>query len=224
MFQSPPPSQPKGQDCDGQAWDRVYASKGAAGVSWFQASPGLSLEWIQALCPDRSTTIIDVGSGASTLVDCLLNQGYRHITLLDCSALALSLTCSRLQADRQLSPFLEEVNWCQGDLLQHDFPSQAFDLWHDRAVFHFLTTEWQRQRYRSQLQRALRPGGILMVSTFSEDGPSQCSGRSVRRYGLDDLVQAVGPGFSLVQQQRESHRPPAGDRQSFLSACFRWLP
>ena len=160
--------------------DRVHATRGESGVSWFQSSPGCSLAWIEALCPDRSSALIEVGSGASTLVDSLLKQGYRHITLLDCSPLALSLACARLLADQQRSPLLERVHWRQGDLLTHRLPAQAFDLWHDRAVFHFLVHERERQCYRQQLQHELRPGGTLIVRTFAADGPTRCSGRPVK--------------------------------------------
>lgn len=205
-------------------WDAIYAAKGACGVSWYQASPSPSVQWIEALAPEPTSQLIDVGAGASTLVDALLKRGYRAITLLDQSAIALAMTRERLQADPVLAQWVTGIDWLQGDLLDAVLPHHGYDLWHDRAVFHFFTSESERQRYRQLLRQALRPGGHLILATFAADGPSHCSGQPVRRYSLEDLVLALGPGFDLVDHRQDRHLTPAGHGQPFLHACFRWQP
>lgn len=205
-------------------WDAIYAAKGAFGVSWYQASPSLSLQWIEAFAPGPSSQLIDVGAGASTLVDGLLRRGYRDITLLDQSQIALALTCTRLQADPVLAQWFTCIQWLQGDLFEVVLPHHGFDLWHDRAVFHFFASESKRRRYRQMLSHSLRPGGHLIVATFAADGPSHCSGQPVMRYSLDELVQAFGPGFDLVDHRQDRHLTPSGQSQPFLHACFRWHP
>lgn len=205
-------------------WDQVYSLNGDSGVSWYQPFPRWSLEQIRLLLPDRSSSLVDVGAGASTLVDALLREGYQNITLLDCSAVALSLTRTRLLANSDLAHHCQRVCWLQTDLLTHEFAHQSLDGWHDRAVFHFLTTEVDRHRYRQRLGQALRPGGFLFLSTFAEDGPVRCSGRPVVRYSIEKLDQAVGPGLTLVHHEHQRHRTPVGRDQTFLAACFRASP
>jgi hypothetical protein len=205
-------------------WDQVYALNGEAGVSWYQPFPRWSLEQIRLLLPDRSSALVDVGAGASTLVDGLLLEGYQNITLLDCSAVALSLTRARMLANSDLAHHCQRVCWLQTDLHTHEFSHQSVYGWHDRAVFHFLTTEADRHRYRQRLDQALRPGGFLFLSTFAVDGPVRCSGRPVVRYSNETLVQAVGPGLRLVHHEHQRHRTPAGCDQTFLAACFRASP
>jgi hypothetical protein len=205
-------------------WDQVYKLNGDTGVSWYQPFPRWSLEQIRLLLPDRSSALIDVGAGASTLVDGLLAEGYRDITLLDCSAVALSLTRARLLANSDLAQHSQRVCWLQIDLLTHDFSHQSIDGWHDRAVFHFLTTEADRHRYRQLLDHALRPGGFLFLSTFAADGPVRCSGHPVVRYSIETLGQAVGTGLKLVHHEYQRHLTPAGREQTFLAACFRASP
>jgi SAM-dependent methyltransferase len=199
----------------------VYALNGEAGVSWYQPFPRWSLEQIRLLLPDRSSALVDIGAGDSTLVDGLLLEGYQNITLLDCSAVALSLTRARLLANSNLAHHWPRVCWLQTDLLNHEFPYQSVDGWHDRAVFHFLTTETDRHRYRQRLDQALRPGGFLFLSTFAEEGPVRCSGHPVVRYSIETLEQAVGPSLKLVHHEHQRHRTPVGRDQIFLAACFR---
>jgi SAM-dependent methyltransferase len=202
-------------------WDRVYTLRGETGVSWYQSSSRWAVDAIKAFCPDPASVLIDVGAGASNLVDGLLLEGYRDITLLDCSMVGLSLTRARLLACAELATLSASVRWVHADLLSHALSPCSFDAWHDRAVFHFLTRETDRARYRQLLGDALRPGGFLCLSTFSEDGPPRCSGRPVMRYSIDSLVQALGPDLELVCYEYQRHRTPAGQDQSFLSACFR---
>lgn len=205
-------------------WDQVYALNGEAGVSWYQRVSHWSLEQIRLLLPDRSSALVDVGAGASTLVDGLLLEGYQNITLLDCSAVALSLTRARLVANSDLAHHYQRVDWLQADLLTHEFSHQSVDGWHDRAVFHFLTKEADRHRYCQRLNHALRPGGFLFLSTFAVDGPVRCSGHPVVRYSIETLGQAVGLGLKLVHHEHQRHRTPAGRFQIFLAACFRAPP
>lgn len=204
-----------------RAWDQVYTLRGETGVSWYQPSSRWAVDSIKSLCPDPDSALIDVGAGASNLVDGLLLEGYRDITLLDCSMVALSLTRARLLAGAELAPLSASVRWVHADLLSYAMSPSSYDAWHDRAVFHFLTREGDRAQYRQLLGDALRPGGILCLSTFSEDGPLRCSGRPVIRYSIDSLVQALGPTLKLVHHECQSHQTPGGQDQSFLSACFR---
>lgn len=203
-------------------WDFIYAEKGEAGVSWYQADPRHSLQWIEALAPDRTSALIDVGAGASTLVDGLLKRGYGAITLLDQSEIALALTRARLQTDPVLARLSSGIDWLHADLLDAVLPHQAFDLWHDRALFHFFTSESQRRRYLQVVRYALRSGGSLIIAVFAEDGPTHCSGQLVRRYSLGELSLVLGSEFNLVDHRLDSHLTPSGHRQSFLHACFRY--
>ena len=205
-------------------WDSLYASQGDTGVSWYQPSTIHSLEWIDTLLPDRTTSVIDVGAGASTFVDELLRRGRQKITLLDQSEVALRLTQERLLANADYAAKLSGINWIHGDLLMSILPRHRFDLWHDRAVFHFFRSKTQRDQYLHRLSHALRPGGYFIVSTFAADGPSHCSGLAVMRYSLDELVSALGADFRLVVQQADRHLTPSGKYQSFLHACFRYQP
>lgn len=205
-------------------WDQVYELNGEGGVSWYQQVPLWSLEQIRLMLPDRSSALIDVGAGASTLVDGLLLEGYRNITLLDCSKVALSLTRARLLANSGLARHCESIHWLPTDLLSHEFSPRPVDGWHDRAVFHFLTSETERLRYRQRLHQALRPGGFVFLSTFAQDGPARCSGLPVIRYSIEKLKQALGAGLTLVHHEHQRHRTPNGRDQSFLLACFRAWP
>lgn len=196
-------------------WERVYTTKPATGVSWFQAHAEQSLRLIQDTGVPRSAAIIDVGGGASTLVDDLLASGYRALSVLDISAAALKA------AQVRLGPAAEQVRWLVGDITTIDLPAQAFDVWHDRAVFHFLTTPEQRAAYVRQVLRAVKPGGHVIVSTFAEDGPLQCSGLPVMRYSADGLHAEFGAPFELVRHEKEEHRTPAGSIQQFVYCYCR---
>jgi SAM-dependent methyltransferase len=197
-------------------WEHVYRTRNPREVSWFQPTPALSLELIERLAPSRGSAIIDVGAGASTLADNLLAAGYRHVTALDISAAALELLRQRLGNNAAL------IDWREADILTDDIGSTAYDLWHDRAVFHFLTGAPDRARYVERVRRALRPSGHVVVATFADDGPTRCSGLDAMRYTASALGDVLGDGFQLVEERRESHRTPAGVQQSFIYAAFRF--
>lgn len=199
-------------------WENVYRQKRADEVSWFQREPTLSLALIRKAAPDLGARIIDVGGGASSLVDALINCGYEHVTVLDVADAALA------QARARLGPAAAQVSWRVADVLTADLPAQAFDVWHDRAVFHFLTEPSTRAAYLAQVQHALQPNGHLVIATFAEDGPTACSGLPVARYSVQDLAQTVGSGFALADSAREQHVTPSGGRQSFVYGLFRRHP
>ena len=199
-------------------WEQVYRTKGPDQVSWFQPEAKLSLELIQLVAPARDTTIIDVGAGASMLVDGLLTAGYSRITVLDLSSAALA------QAQQRLASRTGAVIWQEADVLTADLDAGAFDVWHDRAVFHFLTDATDRARYVAQVRQAVRPGGYVLVATFAEDGPLRCSGLSVARYSPDSLHGEFGSDFRLVESRREQHRTPAGAPQAFTYCLCCYEP
>lgn len=190
-------------------WTSVYTTKPVTTVSWYQAEAGLSFELITRHWPDRHAAIIDVGAGASVLADALLAAGYADLTLLDIAEPALAQTRTRL------GPKGEAVTWLAADLLTADLPPARYDVWHDRAVFHFLTTPADRARYMSQLSRAVVPGGVVILATFAEDGPERCSGLPVARYSGEALIAALGDGFTPLAMQRDVHTTPGGGSQSF---------
>lgn len=196
-------------------WEQVYRTKGPDQVSWFQAEARLSRELIAGAAPNRSAAIIDIGAGASTLVDGLLGVGYRDITVVDISEAALEIAKARL------GHAADAVTWRAADVLTADFPAQAFDVWHDRAVFHFLTAATDRARYVAQVRHAVRPGGIVLVATFAEDGPLRCSGLEVARYAPDALHAQFGDDFTLIGSHRELHTTPSGATQAFTYCVCR---
>ena len=196
-------------------WESVYQSKRADEVSWFQREPALSRELIHRLAPDRSSRIIDVGGGASTLADVLLADGYRALTVLDIADGALA------QARARLGERAGRVEWMAGDVRTVDLPVGAFDVWHDRAVFHFLMDPRDRAAYAAQLRRAVRPGGHAIVATFAEDGPATCSGLPVVRYSAEALHREFGEDLAPVESVRERHTTPSGHSQSFVYCVFR---
>jgi ubiquinone/menaquinone biosynthesis C-methylase UbiE len=198
-------------------WDEVYDAKGSGGVSWYQQKADLSLRLIQSVSAPGAT-IIDVGGGASTLVDSLLEAGHSHLTILDWSATALDLTRKRLGLEAV------RVNWLEADVLTARLPANAYDIWHDRAVFHFLTTAHDRDRYVAQVRRAVKPGGHVLVATFAEDGPETCSGLPVARYSADELHAEFGHDFRLMRSERQHHLTPWGASQAFTYCLCRYCP
>jgi trans-aconitate methyltransferase len=194
-------------------WDDIFANKVPAEMSWHQDVPTISLallaEWAHS-----SGSIIDVGAGSSPLADHLLCAGWRDITLLDVSPEALALTRARL------SRSIENLTFVSADIL-HWTPSRQYDVWHDRAIFHFLVDAADREHYLTAALRAVRPGGILVIATFAPDGPDQCSGLPVRRYDVEDLVKTFGPGFALEDSRREEHVTPFGTVQAFTWIVLR---
>lgn len=196
-------------------WERVYTTKSENSVSWFQAHARQSVQLIAQTGVAKDASIIDVGGGASTLVDDLLAEGYRHVTVLDLSEAALEASRSRLGA-RALG-----VTWLAGDITKVELPERAYDVWHDRAVFHFLTTREEREAYVQAVLRAVKPGGHVIVATFAEDGPEKCSGLPVMRYSADGLHAEFGAPFALLQQEREEHHTPLGTVQKFIYCLCR---
>lgn len=196
-------------------WEAVYRTKGPDQVSWFQAEARLSRQLIQRLSPDRSGAIIDIGGGASTLVDGLLDAGYGALTVLDLSPTALQRARERIGARAA------RVAWQVADVLDAALPHQGFDVWHDRAVFHFLTADAERRRYVEQVRHAVRPGGLVIVATFADDGPTRCSGLEVARYSPAQLHAEFGAPFTLVESHRELHVTPGGATQAFTYCACR---
>jgi SAM-dependent methyltransferase len=202
-------------DARRQHWDRVYATKPADTVSWFQEEPAQSLALIGATGLGKDACIVDVGGGASLLVDRLVEQGYSSVSVLDIAETGLSIARARL-GDRQ-----SNASWLVKDVTRWSPPLEAFDLWHDRAVFHFLVEETDRAGYRRALDRGLKPGGFLILALFALTGPDMCSGLPVRRYSPEMLLAELGPGYELVDVRQQTHRTPAGDAQEFVWCLFR---
>lgn len=196
-------------------WEHVYETKSVDAVSWFQPHAEQSLRLIRQTGLAPTASIIDVGGGASTLVDDLLVDGFRHVTVLDVSGAALAAARARL-GERAAS-----VTWLEADITQVALPRNAYDLWHDRAVFHFLTSDRDRQAYVAAVQRAVKPGGYVIVATFAEDGPLQCSGLPVVRYSPSALHAEFGATFSLERHEREEHHTPSGSVQKFIYCYCR---
>ncbi len=199
-------------------WQNVYQTKDPDQVSWFQAEARLSRELIERAAPDRSARIIDLGAGASTLVDELLSAGYRALCVVDIAEAALAVSKGRL------GQAAEFVDWRVDDILIATFPAAAFDVWHDRAVFHFLTNAEDRVRYIAQVKHAVSPGGHVLIATFAEDGPIRCSGLEVARYSPSALHAEFGAEFEMRESHREAHTTPGGATQAFTYCLFRHVP
>jgi SAM-dependent methyltransferase len=195
-------------------WEQVYSSKSEKEVSWFQETPAPSLELIELVGATRGSGIIDIGGGASRLVDSLVWQGYQDVTVLDVSAAALASARSRIgdKADR--------VKWITADITTWE-PPRAYDVWHDRAAFHFLTEGGDQAAYVARLRRALQVGGHAIIATFALDGPERCSGLPVTRYDANRLSAALGPGLELIDTRRHEHTTPWGAAQKFQFSTFR---
>jgi ubiquinone/menaquinone biosynthesis C-methylase UbiE len=191
-------------------WEQVYQSKPVDSVSWYQPHALRSLELIRRVAPDLDASILDVGGGASTLVDDLLDAGMTRVGVLDISAAALQVARQRLGARAG------RVQWIEGDITSVELAPASVDVWHDRAVFHFLTEPEDRAAYVRQVRRAVRPGGNVIVAAFSPDGPPRCSGLPVVRYAAGALHAQFGDAFELVRHEVEDHRTPAGAVQHFV--------
>jgi SAM-dependent methyltransferase len=195
-------------------WEDVYSTREINGVSWFEASATTSLRLIAAAAVGADASIIDVGGGASPLAGELLAAGYRDLTVLDISEAALQRSAAQL-GDRASA-----VEWIAADVC-HFEPGRRFDLWHDRAVFHFMVSEADRAAYASSLRRGLKPGGEAILATFGPNGPTRCSGLPIHRYSLDELASELGPGFEPLASKLQIHTTPSGREQQFLWARFR---
>lgn len=195
-------------------WETIYATRDPEEVSWFQNHAQLSLQIIRGSDVPHNARIIDVGGGASTLVDGLLDSGYEAISVLDLSGSALS------EARERLGPRASTVQWLEADVLEADLPVAAYDVWHDRAVFHFLTYQSDRHRYVNQVLASVKPGGLVVIATFAEDGPEECSGLPVMRFSPAQLHAELGESFILLESEPELHITPAGQEQSFIYCSF----
>lgn len=196
-------------------WEDVYSSRAADAVSWYQARADQSLRMIRDTGVSASAAIIDVGGGASTLVRDLRDEGYKNLSVLDISAAALAIS------REALGIWGSSVHWIEGDITNISLPAAGFDVWHDRAVFHFLTEPDDRARYASRLEGAVKPGGHIIIATFAEDGPARCSGLPVVRYTPEELRAELGSAFSLAGYQKEAHHTPSGSVQQFIYCYFR---
>jgi SAM-dependent methyltransferase len=196
-------------------WEHVYRTKAPTEVSWYQPEARLSLDLIRRVAPDRAAPIIDVGGGASTLVDGLVEAGYKEVTVLDLAPTALA------KAQERMGERARCAMWVTADILKVSLPAARYAVWHDRAVFHFLTDAHDRARYVDQARRAVQPGGHVIVASFSLDGPSRCSGLEVVRYSPETMHAAFGEGFRLLESMREDHHTPTGSLQAFIYCLYR---
>ena len=195
-------------------WEKVYTKKSPSEVSWYQTHPGISLELIASRGIDHSAKIIDVGAGASVLVDKLLEAGYTDISVLDISSKAIDHAKERMESRA------EQTVWIITDITEFE-PSRQYDLWHDRAVFHFLTEKIDRQKYVEVLKKALKPQGHLILSAFSLEGPPKCSGLNVERYDVEKMKQELGDEFEFIKSVNESHVTPWQAKQEFIYGYFK---
>lgn len=194
-------------------WEQVYRSKAPDQVSWYAPHLETSLKLIERAAVDKRSAVIDVGGGEATLVDDLLADGYERVSVLDLSQTAIDVARQRLGGKA------DQVGWYCADVITATLPQQYFDVWHDRAVFHFLTDETERARYVQQVMRSVKRGGNVIISTFGPEGPQKCSGLDVMRYSADTLHNEFGRDFLLIESSTETHLTPWGATQQFLY-CF----
>jgi ubiquinone/menaquinone biosynthesis C-methylase UbiE len=196
-------------------WENVYSAKPPERVAWYSPHLHTSLAMIANTALGVSARVIDIGGGASTLVDDLLVQGYQQIAVLDLSSAALSAARSRLGA------YASKVKWIEGDVKTLELPPDYYDVWHDRAVFHFLTEARDREKYMENMQRTLKNDGDVIIATFSPEAPPKCSGLEVQRYTPELLQTELGEGFELLQHKSELHITPGGVEQMYVYCHFR---
>ncbi len=196
-------------------WEHLYGSTKSESHSWHQPHLRQSLALIAEAQLAKDARLVDIGGGDSTLVDDLLEEGYVNVTVVDISRSAMD------QAKNRLGALASRVHWVQGDVTKAEFPPDGFDLWHDRALFHFLTANESRAAYLALLRSSLRSGGYAVMATFSEKGPEECSGISTTRYSEKALAEQLGASFHLVDSREEVHRKPQGGEQQFIYCLFR---
>jgi 2-polyprenyl-3-methyl-5-hydroxy-6-metoxy-1,4-benzoquinol methylase len=199
-------------------WEDIYRTKAASDVSWYQPEARVSLDLVRRVAPELDAPIIDVGGGASTLVDGLLDEGYQQVTVLDLAGSALAV------ARQRLGERAAQVTWLDSDVLTAQLPVASYAVWHDRAVFHFLTDPTDRARYVAQVMNAVQPGGHVIVASFAPEGPLRCSGLEVVRYSPDTMHAQFGKGFRLLDSVREDHHTPSGVTQAFVYCLCRVGP
>lgn len=195
-------------------WEEVYTTKAETAVSWYQPHSARSLELITSAAPDHSAAIVDIGGGASRLVDDLIARGYTDLTVLDVAEAALAKSRVRLGSDAG------KVDWIVADITTWR-PPRVYDVWHDRAVFHFLTEPGQQAAYLAALQAGTAGGSTVVIATFALDGPEKCSGLPVQRYSPTTLSARLGPAFRLTGEAEETHETPWGSEQRFNYATFQ---
>jgi SAM-dependent methyltransferase len=196
-------------------WQSLYQTRSSSEVGWYQPHLRVSLELISQPGILPTANILDVGAGDSTLVDDLLAYGYSHISLLDISSTALE------RAKARLGYASDKITWIEADILQVRLPSNTYDLWHDRALFHFLTNDSDRCRYVELAHNALKPDGYLIIATFAPDGPVRCSGLDTLRFSPDSLCHEFGADFTLIHSLSEIHHTPSGSEQQFSYCLFK---
>ena len=203
------------ESIDRQAhWDNVYLTRAVTDVSWFEETPNVSLDLIAATGVTTDAAVIDIGGGASRLIDALLDRRFQDVTVLDLSAQALAATKARLGSRAS------KVHWLIADVTKWH-PPQAYDVWHDRAVFHFLTSAEDRAIYAERVSKAVRPNGHVIIGTFAPDGPERCSGLPVMRHDSTSLGDMLGGAFKLIECRRQDHRTPTGAIQHFQFSRFQ---
>lgn len=198
-------------------WEHLYSTKGQEKVGWYKPHLRMSLELIYQTGVNKEAKIIDIGGGASTLVDDLLDYGFNHITVLDLSSTALTLT--RLRLGEQA----KDVEWIEGDITRVSLPESYYDVWHDRAVFHFLISPMDRKKYVEIMRRSLKPRAHIIIATFSPEAPPQCSGLNVSRYSHEQLHAELGEELELKEYREELHITPGGVKQQYIY-CYFQLP
>lgn len=195
-------------------WENVYQKKNVDEVSWYQAHPECSLRLIQSVKLKPTANIIDVGGGASKLVDYLLDEGYQNLFVLDISGQALK------KAKERLGDRYRKVQWIESDVTEY-YATKSYDLWHDRAVFHFLTNPEDRAKYLETMGRSLTASAYVVIATFALNGPEKCSGLPIERYNVASLKQTLGKNYQLLLSEEEIHQTPSGNPQQFVYCLFR---
>ena len=196
-------------------WENIYKTKASTQVSWYQEHLQTPLRLIELTGVEKTARIIDIGGGASTLVDDLLERGFEHITVLDISSAAIDAARERLGSRA------DEITWIEADITKISLPYHYYDLWHDRAVFHFLTSAGDCQKYIEAVKHSLKPGGHVIISTFALEGPPKCSGLVVVRYSPQSLHEEFGNEFELIDSASEVHLTPSGTKQKFIYCYLR---
>lgn len=195
-------------------WEQVYRTKAPEAMSWHAPHLETSRDWIERAAPDRAAAILDVGGGVATLAGDLLSQGYENLTVVDLAEGAIERARAELRS--HMGAAADRVHWMVGDVTSMELPAASFDVWHDRAVFHFLTKPEERLAYVRQAERALKPGGQVVLATFAPEGPERCSGLPTRRYDAAGLAREFGSAFEVVRGEVVEHRTPWGAMQPFL--------
>lgn len=195
-------------------WNKVYETKKPTEVSWYEPMPEVSLTYITDCKLEKDAAIIDIGGGDSFLAEFLLAQGFTDITVVDISEKAIE------RAKERLGEKADEVNWIVADVSKFQ-PERQYDLWHDRAVFHFLTEESQIENYLSSVKDAVKPGGFVVMGTFSENGPTKCSGLEIKQYSISQMQDLFYEGFSTLSCKNIDHQTPSGGMQNFTFCSFR---